>query len=618
MGQKLLLKEGNLQIHPGQHIGISGANGSGKTSLLRLVAGELQVDEGEVIVPESTTLAYMVQEMEATDRRALDFVIDGDVESRRLQAELADAENRKDSRRISDLHEKLEISGAYSVGLEAEKILHGLGFVQDDLGRPVQAFSGGWRIRLKLARVLLSPGDILLLDEPTNHLDLDATLWLEKWLRQYPGSLLLISHDRDFLDRTVQYMLLLENQALRLYQGNYSAFEKQRMENLAQQQSMYEKQEKRKKQIQAFVNRFRAKASKARQAQSRLRELERMGAIAAAHVDSPFSFQIPCAQKISDPLITMKDADLGYDDRAVLAELCFSIHPGDKVGILGKNGAGKTTLIRAIDGALELQRGERILGQHLRTGYFAQHQLEALDVAASSLLHLQRLKMDATEQVIRNFLGGFGFHGDRVLEEIINFSGGEKARLALAIIAWQEPNLLILDEPTNHLDIEMRQALAFALQEYEGALIMISHDRHLLRNCVNAFWLVEDGRLREYDGDLEDYQAYREKDSVEENHENDKNSRQSARQLRQQMAARREALRPLKKKLDKLESEINTDQQALVRIEWKLADAAMYTAENRDELQDVLRQQGRLKQQLKANEAQWLACQEELELLERH
>lgn len=611
-GHHVLLRQANLQLHSGQRVGVTGANGTGKTSLLGMITGEFEADSGEISLARDLHISYLTQETRSSSRAALDYVLDGDSNLRELESELERAVQSADNNRIAALHEKLELAGAYDARSRAEKILQGLGFAEDEFQSKVKEFSGGWRIRLKLAQVLISPGDLLLLDEPTNHLDLDATIWLENWIRSYQGSLMLISHDRDFLDKAVQHIVHIENQELKLYRGNYSAFEEQRSEALSQQKSIFEKQQRRKKQVEVFVNRFRAKATKARQVQSRLKELERMELVAAAHVGSPFRFRINEADKLSNPLLTIRQAAVSYERMEVLKNLDFSIRPGDCIGVLGRNGAGKTTLIRTIAGQLSLAEGERIEGEHVGIAYFAQHQVDALDMDASPLLHLQRLSSKAGEQEIRNFLGGFNFHGDKVKEKTGVFSGGEKARLALAMITWQKPNLLLLDEPTNHLDIEMRQALVFALQEYSGAMLMISHDRHLLRNCVNTFWLVSEGSVQVFEGDLVDYQESLE--SGVQAQRTDTGKRES-RVKRQEAAAMRAELSPVKKKLEKIETEIKTARTLLEEIELELSAPGIYSDDKKYELQSLLKEQGQIKQRMEEMEITWFNCQEEFDLL---
>jgi len=616
-GGRPLLEDASLTIHTGQHIGITGANGTGKTSLFKLLLGELAVDNGNIHMPPRLQIAHMAQESDFRDTPAVEYVIDGDKKLRELEQTLMLAEKHADLEKIPALHAILQQIDGYNAHYRAEQLLHGLGFSQQDCNRSVREFSGGWRIRLNLAQVLMCPGDLLLLDEPTNHLDLDATIWLEQWLQRFQGTMLLISHDRDFLDTVTDNIVHIEHKKLFHYRGNYTAFERQRSERLAQQQAMYDKQQLRIKEIEMFVNRFRAKASKARQAQSRLKELDRMQAISAAHVDSPFDFRIPESPKISDPLLSLKQACIGYADKTILEGIKLNLHPGSRIGLLGANGAGKSTLIKALLGELPLLSGERIGGQHLRTGYFAQHQLEALDLDASALLHLQRLDPKATEQSIRNYLGGFNFHGDDALEPVRPFSGGEKARLALAIVAWQKPNLLLMDEPTNHLDLEMRHALTLALQEFNGAMIIVSHDRYLLRNCVDEFWLVNAGNVSPFDGTLEDYQNLltRQEKQARKGEEN-QNPGSNQKEQRRAAATKRQQLGPVKNLLKKTEQEYAELQQALAAIESELADPDLYKADNKNVLQALLQKQVALKKQLSMTEDRWMEQQAQLESLE--
>jgi len=608
-GGHLLFDQASLSIFAGQHLGICGANGTGKTSLFHLLSGELSIDSGDIHVPDRSGFSHMVQESELVTSAAIEYVIDGDKQLRQIQKELAIAETGGEHQEISRLHDQLDARDGYNAHYRAGQLLHGLGFSNEECLRPACEFSGGWRRRLGLARVLMCPGDILLLDEPTNHLDLDATIWLQRWLERFQGTLLLISHDRDFLDIVADHILHIEQRQLFLYKGNYSAFELQRAERLAQQQAFFEKQQQRRTEIQAFVRRFRAKASKARQAQSRLKELNRMQEIAAAHVDSPFRFRIPEAPKMSDPLLLLDNASVAYAEQVILKNVRMGIHPGSRIGLLGANGAGKSTLIKALTAALPLYKGKRVAGEHLRIGYFAQHQLEALDLDASPLLHIQRLNAEATEQSIRNFLGGFNFHGDRTTESVRPFSGGEKARLALAVITWQRPNLLLLDEPTNHLDLEMRHALTVALQEFNGAIIVVSHDRHLLRNCVDEFWLISGGEVNIYDGDLNDYQR---RLSLQVNEDLDKDAR-NPRVQRQQSAARRLQASPLRKQLQRFEQELSADQQTLRDIESRLADNSLYQDQNKQQLKELLGKQAEARKRMQECEEKWLQLQEQLE-----
>jgi len=622
-----LLESASLTVQPGQRVAIVGANGAGKSSLFQLILGQLTPEQGEVSVPNGCRVAHMAQEVAASARSARDYVLDGDVELRRLQRALADAEARGDDAALARIHGELDVHQAWSAPRRAEALLRGLGFADGDADRPVSDFSGGWRIRLNLAQALMRPSDLLLLDEPTNHLDLDACLWLENWLAGYPGTLLFISHDRDFMDRVATHVVHFDQRRLVLYSGNYSAFERQRSERLAQQQANYQRQQARIAEIRRFVDRFRAKATKARQAQSRVKALERMQLIAPAHVDSPFSFEFPAAEKDSSPLLSIRRGAVGHGDRAVLDQVSLTLLPGSRIGLLGPNGAGKSTLMDALRGEKTLLAGERTCGEHLAIGYFAQHQLESLDLDASPFLHLQRLSPQASEQSIRDFLGGFDFRGDAALAPVRAFSGGEKARLALAIIAWQRPNLLLLDEPTNHLDLEMRQALTLALQGFEGAMVVVSHDRHLLRNTVDQFWLVCDGRLREFDGDLEDYEHWlAERRRQQETPAGDGavarapaagESAEARRARKRRQAQLRQKLSPLRRRQTTLEEEMERLQASLSGLEQELADPAIYTDTARQRLQELLARQAQTRRELEAAEAEWLELGETLEAMEQ-
>jgi ATP-binding cassette, subfamily F, member 3 len=617
-GGKPLLEQVNLRINPGEHLALVGANGTGKSSLFQLLCGHLGYDSGELKIPGSWQIAEMRQEVDASDRAALDYVIDGHQQFRRLEAELA---NCQQDSRIAELHGELDSLRAYEIPSIAERLLLGLGFSLDDIKRPVSGFSGGWRIRLNLAQALMCPSDLLLLDEPTNHLDLDASLWLEQWLQRYPGTMLLISHDRDFIDASCDHVVHLERCELIRYKGNYSAFERQRAERLAQQQQAFEKQQAERAHMEDFVRRFRAKASKAKQAQSRLKALERMSEIAPAHIDSPFRFRFYEPSRFSDPLLSLSHADLGYST-PLLRNINLSIHPSTRLGLLGANGAGKSTLMKTLAGTLTLLGGQRQQGEHLYLGYFHQHQLESLDLGASPILQLQRLSPEAREQDIRNFLGGFNFRGKQAEESCENFSGGEKARLALAIIVWQRPNVLLLDEPTNHLDLEMCHALTQALQEFEGAVIVVSHDRHLIRNTVDELLLVDDGKAEPFDGSLDDYRDW----LLKRNRNADTAPAQDApasappvdkKQARQEAAARRAKLAPLTKTIRQVEEKMQTHSNRLSELESALADTSLYDEANKDKLKGLLAEQAQLSSSNAELEEQWLSLQEELEVLEQ-
>ena len=621
IGREALLEQASMQLNPGWRVGVIGRNGCGKSSLFRLLLGEIAADSGEVVLPPGTRIAHMAQEAAEGGDSARDYVMAGDPELVALQAAVRDAEAAGDGERLGRLHGELDAIDGYTAPARAEQLLAGLGFPASVVDDPVSRFSGGWRVRLDLARALMRRSDLLLLDEPTNHLDVDAVLWLEQWLQHYPGTLLLISHDRDFLDNVVGHILHFDRGTLVQYRGNYSAFERQRAERIAQQQAAWEKQQQRVREIEQFVARFRAKASKARQAQSRLKELERMEEIAPAHVDSPFRFEFPAAAKTSNPLLHLRGVAAGYHaDEPVLRDVGLSLLPGQRIGLLGANGAGKSTLIRTLTGELPLLAGERTAGEHLAIGYFAQHQLDDLDAGRSALEHLQRESRGERDQVLRDFLGGFGFSGEQALVPVARFSGGEKARLALARIAWRRPNLLLLDEPTNHLDLDMRHALDWALQSFAGAVLLVTHDRHLLRDSVDELWLVADGRLRAFDGDLEDYATWlRERRQWAgpgvrgEAAASATEPGRDRRAERRAAAEARAALKPLRDEVARIERELDSHHGELARMEETLADAGLYEPERQEELQSVLQRRAGLRQQIEALEAAWLEAAERLE-----
>ncbi len=620
-GPRLLLGEADFTLHTGWKVGITGGNGTGKSSLFSLIQGDLQPDEGSLSLPPRLEIAHVAQEMPALSRAAIEFVIDGDRELRRIEQALAAAQADNDGAQQARLHEALQHADGYTATARAGELMHGLGFTAGDELRPVSHFSGGWRMRLNLAQALMCRSDLLLLDEPTNHLDLDAVIWLEEWLRSYPGTLLLISHDRDFLDRITDHIVHLEQQRATLYSGNYSGFEQIRAARLANQQVEYEKQQREIAHIHSYVDRFRAKATKARQAQSRLKALQRMELIGPAHVDSPFHFDFLTPEKNPHPLLQLHKASAGYGETTILQGLEITIEPGDRIGLLGPNGAGKSTLIKLLAGELQPLDGERLPAQDLRIGYFAQHQLDQLDLDANCLLHLQRLDPRASEQSLRNFLGGFGFQGDRVLEPVAPFSGGEKARLVLALLVYQRPNLLLLDEPTNHLDLEMRLAVGLALQAYEGAMLIVSHDRHLLRITSDRLWLVHAGKVDDFKGDLDDYPAWlaslRRGTTAEIQDAPQGDHTANARKDRKrQQAEQRRQLQPLKNELRKLERQIAALQQEQRQLEAQLADSAIYEADRKTELKTLLADKAALDSQLDASEARWLEIGEQIEAAE--
>ncbi len=609
-GGRELFSGVSLKLHRGHRYGLTGANGTGKSSFFGLILGELEADAGELSVPPGAVIAHVAQETPGVSRAAIEYVIDGDTRLRALEERIAGAEGEK----LAELLAEYETLGGYAARSRAATLMHGLGFGPSRIDAPVSSFSGGWRMRLNLARALMQRSDLLLLDEPTNHLDLDAVLWLENWLLGYEGILLLISHDREFLDAVATDILHLEQGAITASEGNWSAFEKQRAARLEQQAAMHKKQQREIAHLQRFIDRFRAKATKARQAQSRIKALARMEVIAAAHVDSPFHFSFFPAARAGDPLLKLEAVSAGYGDNRILENLDFQLSPGSRVGLLGPNGAGKSTLIKLLAGELPAMAGERIEAQGLKIGYFAQHQLEQLDAEASALLHLQRSDSgDAAEQQMRDFLGGFGFQGERAEQPVAPFSGGEKARLVLALLVWQKPNLLLLDEPTNHLDLEMRHAITVALQAFEGAMVIVSHDRHLLRTCADAFYLVHDRQCERYDGDLDDYRqliAEREKQANPERPAHDR------KQQRRDAAARRRQQQPIRNKLKSNEREMAGLQQRLTELERRLADDALYQPDAADALKQALAEQAECSQRLAAVEEQWLTLQEQLEALD--
>ena len=616
----------SFQIHAGQRMGVIGANGSGKTSLFALLLSELEADEGELGLDPDDIFAHVAQESPNTASSALDYVMDGDDELRKTQAAIAAGEGVSDGndKSLHALYERMETIDGFTAEARAAKLIHGLGFSANEIRKPVREFSGGWRMRLNLARALMCRSDILLLDEPTNHLDLPAILWLERWLKRYEGILLVISHDRDFLDEVCTRIAHIENLGIQLFAGNYSQFEAQRAEQLARQQAMYTRQQKQIKHIQGFVDRFRYKASKARQAQSRLKMLERMTVIAPAHVDSPFRFHFSKPKKQPQHLLGLTDATLGYTGGGqgpVLHNVNVTLMAGDRIGLLGVNGAGKSTLVKALASGSTLLTGERLTSKDTKIGYFAQHQLDLLDPQQSPLDHLRRYAPDDRESEMRNYLGRFDFSGERIFEPVLPFSGGEKARLVLALMIRQEPNLLLLDEPTNHLDLEMRQALSIALIEYSGALVVISHDRHLLRSVCDELLIVHDSIVDRFTRSLDEYPAWlkeqqdRQDQTVAGQAESKTPNRQANRkQQRQQEAQRRQRLKPLLDNVRKIEKQLDSIRNGLETVELSLADEAIYTDPARKaELTELVKNQSSLKSSLDNLEWDWMEASEAVE-----
>ena len=620
-GSKILLDNATATINPRQRVGLIGKNGTGKSSLFALIRGEIGQDKGDLLLPKTWKLAAVAQETPALDTPALDYVLQGDAELQHFQAALAAAEAENDGMKQAELHAKLDEIDAYSAPARAAKLLSGLGFAQSEHAKPVKAFSGGWRMRLNLAQALMCRADLLLLDEPTNHLDLETVLWLENHLASLPCTQIIISHDRDFLNAATTQTLELAQQKLTLYGGGYDFYLKERAQRLANQQAAFAKQQAKIQHLQSFINRFKAKATKATQAQSRIKALEKMEKIAPAQLDNEFLFEFAAPEHLPNPLLKMERADLGYGAETILRNINLSLENGARFGLLGVNGSGKSTFIKALSGSLKPQNGQIIRSDKLNIGYFAQHQLDTLRSDQSPVWHIQKLSPEAKEQEIRNFLGGFLFAGDMATAPIAPFSGGEKARLALAMLVWQKPNLLLLDEPTNHLDLDMRHALTLALQSFEGALILVSHDRSLIEATTDQFLLIDQGSLKTFDGDLNDYRAWR---LVQENataapaqssqSQSRKDTKRQEAQMRQERARRS---KPVQQKIDQAEKEIAALTAAQQQCEAILSQESIYQPENKAKLQETLAKVNEIKVKLTKFEEDWLQWQEDLETINK-
>ncbi len=629
-GGRVLFQKASMQLHPGWKIGLTGVNGAGKSTLFSALLGGMESDSGSLTRPSVWTVAHMAQEIEALDMKAIDFVLSGDEEYWEIQHKLEHPETLSNDE-LAHLYGRFDEINGYSAPSKASQLMAGLGFFEHQSELSVASFSGGWRMRLNLARTLMSRSDLLLLDEPTNHLDLDAILWLEDWLKAYEGTLVLISHDRDFLDAITDHILHIENQELTLYTGNYSTFERTRSERLAQQQQAYEKQLETRAHLQKYIDRFKAQATKARQAQSRIKQLERMQELSAAHVDTPFTFSFREPTKMSSPLLELEHADIGYGDKLIVTNVNLQITPTSRIGLLGMNGAGKSTLIKSLVGDLPLLRGKRKASELLNIGYFAQHQMDALDGNASPMLQLARIAdSKISEATLRAFLGSFGFSGERMDTPSESFSGGERARLALALIVWKRPNVLILDEPTNHLDLDMRHALTMALQDFEGAVVLVSHERQLIASVCDELILVHGGRSKEFEGDLAAYADWLRQARLDII----KNGQQPAAPVqslvedkptisktdkeaqRKEAARRREQTRPIRKNIEKCEAQMEKLQPRLTEIEQLLADTTLYEANRKNDLMQLMNEQTDLKTQLEQYEEQMLELMMELEELE--
>ncbi|WP_353143393.1 ATP-binding cassette domain-containing protein [Acinetobacter pragensis] len=629
-GGRVLFQKASMQLHPGWKIGLTGVNGAGKSTLFSALLGGMESDSGTLSRPAVWTVAHMAQEIKALDMKAIDFVLSGDEEYWDIQHQL-DHPDQLDNDALAHLYGRFDEINGYSAPSKASQLMAGLGFFEHQSQLDVSSFSGGWRMRLNLARTLMSRSDLLLLDEPTNHLDLDAILWLEDWLKAYEGTLVLISHDRDFLDAITDHILHIENQELIMYTGNYSTFERTRSERLAQQQQAYEKQLETRAHLQKYIDRFKAQATKAKQAQSRIKQLERMQELSAAHVDTPFTFSFREPTKMSSPLLELENADIGYGDKLIVTNVNLQITPTSRIGLLGMNGAGKSTLIKSLVGDLPLMQGLRKDSELLNIGYFAQHQMDALDGNASPMLQLARIAdKKISEASLRSFLGSFGFSGERMDTPSESFSGGERARLALALIVWQRPNVLILDEPTNHLDLDMRHALTMALQDFEGAVVLVSHERQLVASVCDELILVHGGQSREFDGDLVAYADWLRQARIDMMKNGQKPAAPIKSQVevkpviskldkeaqRKEAARRREASRPIRKDIEKLEAEIAKIQPKLIQIEEQLADSALYDASRKDDLLKLMNEQTALNGKLAQSEEHMLELMMQLEELE--
>ena len=618
-GGKALLKDASATLFPEHKVGLVGANGCGKSTLFSLLKSELQLDAGNCSIPKDWSIASVKQETPALEISAIDYVLQGHPDYYALRIALREAEQHNDGDTQAKVHIQLENIKGYSIEAKAGELLHGLGFTNNQIENPVSDFSGGWRMRLNLAQALIRDADLLLLDEPTNHLDLDAVYWLERFLRAYTGTLVLISHDREFLDAVVDQIWHIDKQLINVYKGNYSQFERQKAERLLQHQAMFEKQQEQIAHLEQFITRFKAKASKAKQAQSRVKALERMEKLAPAHADSPFDFEFAEPTALPNPLMTLDKAQAGYGETTILHSIKLNLVPGSRIALLGRNGAGKSTLIKLLSGELQPQAGEVFQHQGLNIGYFAQHQLESLDLKASAVTHLQRLNPKASEQSLRDFLGGFAFIGDKALEPVAPFSGGEKARLVLAMLVYQKPNLLLLDEPTNHLDLEMRHALVMALQGFEGAMVTVSHDRHMLKNTADEYYLVDNGEVTQFGYDLDEYYQWllnANKEAAKATQADDEpkaNSQVNRKEQKRLEAEFRKAVQPLKKQIEKLEKQLDKYSVELAEIEEALGDNELYNDDNKAKLKELIAKQATLTPKVNDIEEELLMALEEME-----
>lgn len=618
-GTQLLFDQANFDLYDGENVGLVGDNGSGKTSLLLMLLGQINSDLGDLFLPKGIRISHVAQETPSDERSVVDHVLDGDAEYRRVESTLNSMDGAHDEE-SAKLFTKMQDIDGYSAPARAAKLLSGLGFKASEQSNPTRSFSGGWRVRMNLAQALMSPSDLLLLDEPTNHLDLDAIVWLEEWLKKYTGTLILISHDRDFLDGCCRRILHIDNGRLRSYTGNYSQFELTRAERLANEKNMYERQQKKVAHMESFIQRFKYKASKAKQAQSRIKALEKMQLIAPAYAGSPFNFEFKSCGRVSDPILKLDHVDAGYGDKVVLSDVSLSIVRGDRIGLLGVNGAGKSTLIKILAEDLTPMSGTRLANKHLQIGYFAQHQLEQLDPLITPMQQFQQLYPKTTSQEVRRFLGGFDFQGERVSELIGPFSGGEKARLALALLIYEQPNILLLDEPTNHLDMEMRHALSMAMQSYEGAIILVSHDRSLINSVTDKLLLIRFGKVEAFDEDMGAYLTLMRQENSDKSDEkgsiSEEKTSQNKKQRRQVMAQRRQQLRPIRDQIHQLENDMTKLKDKIDELDIALGNPDTYEAESTSNLAAMMQKKSELESRLKQAESKWVTSAEQLETLE--
>ena len=628
-GSKYLLENASASIFPGQKVGIIGRNGCGKSTLFAAIKGEIAPELGSLTVPRNFKISAVSQQTPSLDISALDYVKQGDKDLTELLAQKEKAYAENNGEKIALIEDKLGIAGVWTIDSRAKILLHGLGFAEDEMQKAVKEFSGGWRMRLNLAQALIYKSDVLLLDEPTNHLDLDTIIFLENYLKSFEGTILCISHDRDFLDTFCSHILHFESNHLVMYTGNYSDYERLRAERIKNEKANRRREEASLAHMQDFVERFRYKASKAKQAQSMLKAIDRLKLTAVTQEESPYHIKFADPERTVDIIADLKELDCGYSENdIILKKVNLMLIAGDRIGLLGRNGQGKSTLIKTLCSVLKPVHGTVTLGKGIKIGYFAQHELEQLSGQMSALDHLRAIDHNAKEKDLRTFLGSFSFSGDKATQKVEDMSGGEQARLALAIVAYQKPNLLLLDEPTNHLDLDMREALSLALSTYKGALILVSHDRHLLEAIADKLWLIDDGNVSEFNGDLNDYQEFLNKKNREYKEKlNEKTQKQPNQNLvsekakaqtyktkeqKKLEAQKRQSLRPLKLEIEKLEKQMEKIKKSLADIDTTLSDLELYSKEP-EKVEILSIERAKLSDELDECEIAWIEKQDELE-----